>query len=1608
MKKRFFALLMVLLLFCGCAKEEITQEPNQNLLQNPGFESETGTDITGWQLDRYDSTEPAENYRVIAAPDTHQGENALMINSTTYNDVRFIQNVPVMPSSYYCFSAMVKTEEISPRGENSGANISLLQSYFCSDFIGSDTDWTKITVYGKTDADTKEVNVCLRLGFYSADCRGTAYFDDVSFCRIEKEQIPEGAAVLSMDTFTFDSGTGDDDGETSGSISESVVLRALIYFILLAVMVLLLIKKQWAQKLPRWAFAALLGAALVVRLIFAVSYHGFTVDINCFAAWGSKMASAGPASFYAENYFCDYPPLYMFVLGVLSALGSAFHLSLNQGAGLLLLKLPAILCDIAAAVLIYKIAKKYCGRSTSIALALFYALNPAAVLNSAVWGQVDAILVLLMLLAFYLIEQDRFGWSVLVFFAGLLAKPQAILFGPVMLFAAVKELYVMAQAFRAQNRQEGFRRLAWGLGSVVCCALVFLLLSLWMQNDQDPGWLWAKYMETLGSYNYATLNSFGFMGLIGGQWKSAETISALGISYSLLGTLLLAAVLLYALGLFLYRLREDRGNIPAGYFWLWAALIVAGAVTFSTRTHERYMFPVIAFLLIAFVHFKDFRLLAIGGGFALLNFVNTACVLYIYETLGIYMSDDSILMIGGSFFTVLLFLFLAVSAADLTKNGAKEWKITMEKTSSSVPKTESGLKNLLARRGSRLPKIKPRDFLLCGVITALYAAAAFTNLGDTYAPQTYWYPTNNIYYAVADLGEEQPVDQIFFNAGSSSGSFTLSYSSDGQNYTVLDTVRLKSEFVDTWVPAAEEEFLARYIKIETSASGTALNELAILNDGELLSVQQTSGEFAPIDALTANPENLFDCPEGFLKGLSLGMPKTEWTSGGSYILHFKNPVVLSEIYGFITDGEQDASLTFEVYNDDPSVLEGSLGWVRCASFGYPFDSYVWTAANMEIYDRQIPTTRVRVTCDGMLGLSELALLDQDGQMIPVESITDEAENIVPETDDIYHCFDEPECYTKAWKISTCNDYVMADFGQTYSIHRGYFYTSVCSGYFSVYYSYDGLTWSEPEQHKIEPGQLYYWHGLPADTSTYYSLKARYVTVVAETQYLRFLEMGFFETADSAAVIPVADVRCGKEGENCGCRLFDEQSFVPTRPSYMNSMYFDEIYHARTAYESLHGLSIYEWTHPPLGKDIMSWCVSLMGMTPFAWRFAGTLAGVLMLPGMYFLGLLMFKKRSWATILCSLMALDGMHFVQTRIATIDSFGVLFIIWMFLFMYWYYSISFYDKPLWKTFIPLGLCGLSFGLGAASKWICLYAGAGLAVLFFITLGRRYAEYRTARNILIKQKNPPEKEYLQHIVDSFTLNTCYTLLFCILVFIIIPVIIYCASYYPYWNASGETRPWYQIILDNQSAMFNYHSKLEATHPYQSDWYTWPVIYRPMFFYMGRELPEGMMECISSFGNPAIWYMGLVCTLISIGLFVKKMLCKTPLVNTLDGDSKFLKLFAAGDEAFPDRDEHDRRLLLFCLLGLACNLLPWVGISRCIFIYHYFASVPFIMIFTVYIFRNICRYNKKVGVLLTVAFLILSAVLFVMFLPVWSGAEVTKDYVNTFLRWFPSWVFGS
>ena len=192
-----------------------------------------------------------------------------------------------------------------------------------------------------------------------------------------------------------------------------------------------------------------------------------------------------------------------------------------------------------------------------------------------------------------------------------------------------------------------------------------------------------------------------------------------------------------------------------------------------------------------------------------------------------------------------------------------------------------------------------------------------------------------------------------------------------------------------------------------------------------------------------------------------------------------------------------------------------------------------------------------------------------------------------------------------------------------------------------------------------------------------------------------------------------------------------------------------------------------------------------------------------------------------------------------------------------------MSFYDTPLYKTFVPLGLCGICMGLGIASKWTGIYAGCGLALLFFAHLLRRYREYLYAKAHPGKSTNGMEH---QQIVKKFPDYTVKTIDFCLTFFVLVPAVIYLLSYLPFVDNSHPGL--FDRMLTNQTSMFNYHSGLEATHPYSSSWYQWPTMVRPIWYYSGY-LTDAVKEGISAFGNPLVWWGGIPAFLYVLYLLV-------------------------------------------------------------------------------------------------------------------------------------------
>ena len=91
-----------------------------------------------------------------------------------------------------------------------------------------------------------------------------------------------------------------------------------------------------------------------------------------------------------------------------------------------------------------------------------------------------------------------------------------------------------------------------------------------------------------------------------------------------------------------------------------------------------------------------------------------------------------------------------------------------------------------------------------------------------------------------------------------------------------------------------------------------------------------------------------------------------------------------------------------------------------------------------------------------------------------------------------------------------------------------------------------------------------------------------------------------------------------------------------------------------------------------------------------------------------------------------------------------------------------------------------------------------------------------------------------------------------------------------------------------------------------------------------------------------------------------------------------------------------------FVLIGLLAQFLPWVLVPRGTYIYHYFASIPFLILATVLAFHWPLRRWPKWGKLALGVYLALSAVCFIGFYPYASGVLTPTwwlDFMKQFLR---------
>lgn len=780
----------------------------------------------GWTFDHWTQGDPpstATRDESVA----HSGKSSLKINLQQGDDGKLTQAIKVKPDTWYRVSAWIKTQGV-PANTKVGANISVVDAMEFAGDIKGDSDWQEVVAWGKTGPEQTEIKIAVRLGFYGSLATGTAWFDDIALTQTEP---PAGAKTISFIPPPPAPAAAAPTGTPSAALVSTLAVGVTLGFLLLAAFAI----KQRNTLNQRfgaigdgitplaqtWPALALIALVVLLKAWGAGSVTGYTQDVGTFSAWAMDMYSRGFAGFYMPGYFADYPPGYITVLWLVGGISNWFGIHYGTPGFLVLLKMPAMLADIAGAIFLLSLARNnLTERALALLAALLWLLNPLAIVTSAFWGQVDSIFTLVLAASFLMLERRRVILAASLYAVAVLFKPQALLVGPIALIALLS-----------------LRDIPLQLKAVAAAIATFVLLSLPFTISREPTWIFSLYAGTLASYNYLTLNAFNLYALLGQNWFPNETLF-IGLQVSTWAW----ALTLSALGAVIYGIfksnQSNQGGHKVGSYLFGAFAIYLLFFVLGPKMHERYLFPAAFIGFTAFLLIRDKRVLWLAIGTSLTTFINTLVTLDMMTRLQSSLVENSNVFLWiGSLANVILLIQTFRVGYDIFLRG----NIKLLPDSAAVAPLNAAPANLIPS-DTPLAKVSKNAWIALAAICVLYSIAAFTYLGNFASPQKFWNPPAAGDWAVYDLGSSKTVATVQYHHGLGTGKYALAWSNDGQTWNAGKGIIVDNRFAEFRWRKVDANVAARYFKVGLSTGSLQMNELALLDaQGQVLQVKQISG-----------------------------------------------------------------------------------------------------------------------------------------------------------------------------------------------------------------------------------------------------------------------------------------------------------------------------------------------------------------------------------------------------------------------------------------------------------------------------------------------------------------------------------------------------------------------------------------------------------------------------------------------------------------------------------------------------------------------------------------------------------------------------------------------
>jgi len=393
--------------------------------------------------------------------------------------------------------------------------------------------------------------------------------------------------------------------------------------------------------------------------------------------------------------------------------------------------------------------------------------------------------------------------------------------------------------------------------------------------------------------------------------------------------------------------------------------------------------------------------------------------------------------------------------------------------------------------------------------------------------------------------------------------------------------------------------------------------------------------------------------------------------------------------------------------------------------------------------------------------------------------------------------------------------------------------------------------------------------------------------------------------------------------------------------------FDEVYYVDGARDLLKfgvevtGNNPEFIVHPPIGKWLIALGIQLFGDSAFGWRFTTAVAGSVMILLIALIAHRLFRNPLLTGLASALMAVDGLALVHSRTALLDNFLALFILIA--------TYFFIRRQYWWTAIALGIA-----LGI--KWSAIY---------FILVFGVIALYRAFTHHTGKALIRPTLERIGQ-------------------FVLLPTGIYLISWIGWFNSQrGWARDYsanvFTSFVHYHQQILNFHTSLTEKHTYQANPWSWLIMGRPTSFFYQSPKGCGADSCsqeILALGTPLLWWSATIALSVVVGLWIRAALMR-----------------------------RIEPALTIIVAGMTAGYLPWFFYqSRTVFTFYAIVFQPFLILALVYCAQLIRSKFGRRGEIVIAAGILLIALNFIYFLPIYMGDVITYEAWRDRM-WFPSWI---